>query len=164
MGYRVKRRSPPRPVEEPEFQAQKEPVLEMVVSEPPGQLIKQTDQDIDLDPMLSNTVLQLRSLAKVGQEIESLGTVRIGNGIVLSTKEGCFDVVRRIRTALDDGGDVLDHGKVMASVANAMARLAKEFREQNDVSPHKGPRRNRSFAPGKTVSVEERRTVTVNES
>lgn len=149
-----------------EYQAKEIP-LEMVVSDAPkDEMVKLSGDEeaiLNSDRFVKTSAMTLRKMAALGHQVESLGTLRIGNGVVLVTKSTLVEFVKQLKEDADEGGNLQNNAKIVATIGNTIARLAKEFRSQNDTSPHKAPRRRNSFAPGRTVTVEENKKVTVSE-
>jgi len=135
----------------------------VVVSELVEHIIEPKDNDMPVDvrdlqsiagdPILSISNVHLERLAALGHRIGDLGTVRINNGVLLATTETAVTCINVLRRQVENHEDTVRSARAVAMLGNTVAHLSKEFRELNDSSPHKSPRRSASFNLGKPVSL-----------
>lgn len=139
-----------------ELQPEPEKPIELEVVEPgPSDLVSDGTEIINGDQLLKLTSSNLKKMAAIGQQIESLGTVRLNNGGILITKEALIRFIGGTQKLIEEEKiDFLEAGRTMASVANSVARLSKEFRSQNTSVPYKKPRSKRQgMEPGTEINV-----------
>lgn len=108
------------------------------------------------DPLAVGVTREMLIMAGIGRSIEGVGTVRVGRGIVLMTQESLIAWMRKARAFLDkteNVNDLLELSKGLHRVTQSVAKLSKEYNDQNVPAKGKPQRRSNSFDLGKPVSV-----------
>lgn len=156
MAIRVKRRSPRRIGAEAQKQklAVAKPIEMELIEQAPQVPIDVDDSVLENDELLKVTVDSLKKSAAIGRQIENLGTVRINNGVLLTSKQFIVNHMRMLQEDSMSGGDFKENAKILATTGNTIARLSKEFRGQNESSHHKAPMKRRGFEPGVAIKVD----------
>lgn len=160
MAIRVKRKPSDKLKKSEKFTPSPSPVIDVGITEvgdkPDLPVDARPLQVIAGDPVIKVSSQHLRTIAALGQQVESLGTIRIANGLVLVSSETAVHVMKKFRTRLDEdqGSETIhEDAKAIAAMGNTVAKLSKEFRQQNETNPKKTPRKRTAFAPGKAIQV-----------